>query len=71
MNAVETVAELFEIGLGIENCTQEQGIMLRFQLSEELSLYCNANHQSVPMNGETIDWTKVTRLKLIRIGDGK
>jgi hypothetical protein len=66
MNAVETVAELFEMGLGIENCTQEQG-MLRFQLSEELSLYCHANQQSVPMNRETTDWAKVTRLKLIRI----
>ena len=70
MNAVETVAELFEMGLGIENCTREHG-MLRFQLSEELGLYCNANQQNVPMNGETIDWAVVTRLKVIRIGGGK
>ena len=70
MNAVDSVAELFEMGIGIENCTQEQE-MLRFQLSEELSLYCHANQQSVPMNRETIDWTQVTRLKLIRIWSGK
>lgn len=67
MNAVDSVAELFEMGIGVENCTQEQG-MLRFQLSEELSLYCHANQQKVPMNGETIDWAQVTRLKVIRIG---
>lgn len=66
MNAVENVAELFEMELGIETCTQEHG-MLRFQLSEELSLYCHANQQSVPMTGETIDWAQVTRLKVIRI----
>ena len=70
MNAVDSVAELFEMGIGIENCTQGQG-MLRFHLSEELSLYCHANHQSVPMNREAIDWAQVTRLKLIRIGGAK
>jgi hypothetical protein len=70
MTAVETVAELFEIGLEIENCAQEHG-MLRFHLGEDLSLYCNANHQSVPMNGESIDWTRVTRLKVVRIGSDK
>ena len=70
MNAVETVAELFEIGLEIENCKLGLG-MLRFQLSELLSLYCNANHQCVPMNGEMIDWSQVTRLKVVRIGSGK
>lgn len=69
MSAVDTVAELFDMGLGIENCTQGHG-MLRFQLSEVLSLYCNANQQSVPMNGETIDWARVTRLKVVRIGSG-
>ncbi len=70
MNAVETVIELFEMGLEIENCTQKHG-MLRFQLSEETSLYCTANQQSVPMNGEPIDWAQVTRLKVVRIGGGK
>gem|GEM_PF-2125200 len=45
--------------------------MLRFQLSEELSLYCHANQQNVPMNGETVDWVQVTRLKVIRIGGEK
>ncbi len=70
MNAVETVAELFDMGLEIENCTQEHG-MLRFQLSEGLSLFCNVNQKSAPMNGETIDWAQVTRLKVARIGDGK
>ena len=67
MNAVDTVAELFDLGLGIENCTQGHG-MLSFHLSNALSLYCNVNQQSVPMNGETIDWARVTRLKVVRIG---
>lgn len=70
MNAVEAVAELFEMGLEIENCTEGHG-MLRFQLSEVLSLYCNVNQQSVPMDGETIDWTQVTRLKIVHIGSRK
>lgn len=70
MNAVETAAELLEMGLGIENCAQKGG-MLRFHLSEELSLYCHVNHQSVPMNGEAIDWVQVTRIKVVRIGSGK
>ncbi|MGB4925587.1 MAG: hypothetical protein WBP25_03720 [Giesbergeria sp.] len=70
MNAVEAVAELFEMGLEIENCKQGLG-MLRFQLSEVLSLYCSVNQQSVPMNGETIDWIQVTRLKVVRIGSSK
>lgn len=67
MSAADTVAELFDMGIGIENYTQRHG-MLRFQLSEALSLYCNANQQSVPMNGETIDWAQVTRLKVVSIG---
>lgn len=70
MSAVETVAELFDMELDIESCMKEHG-MLRFQLSEGLSLFCNVTPQSAPRNGETIDWTKVTRLKVARIGDGK
>jgi hypothetical protein len=70
MNAVETVAELLEMGLGSEHCAQEHG-MLRFPLNEGLSLYCNANQQSLPMNGESIDWVQVSRLKVIRIGSAK
>jgi hypothetical protein len=70
MNAVETVVELFEMGLTIENCSQEQG-MLRFQLSEKMGIYCAVNQQGIPMNGETIDWAQVTRLKVVRIGDCK
>ena len=70
MNAVETAAELFEIGLGVENCAQERGV-LRFQLSEGLILYCHVNHQSVPMNGEGVDWAQVTRLKVVHIGSEK
>ncbi|MEO6277973.1 hypothetical protein [Roseateles sp.] len=70
MHAVETVAELFEMGLGIENCAQEHG-MLRFQLNDGLTLYCNANQQSVPINGEAVDWAQVTRLKVVCIGSGK
>lgn len=70
MNAVEVVAELFEMGLETESCTQGHGV-LRFQLSEVVSLYCNVNQQSVPMNGETIDWAQVTRLKVVHIGSSK
>lgn len=70
MNAVDTVAELFEMGLGIESCTQEHG-MLQFQLGQGLSLYCHANHQRTPMNGETVDWAQVTRLKVVQIGGDK
>lgn len=70
MNAVETVAELLEIGLGIEDCMQEHG-MLRFQLSDKLSLYCKPNQHSVPMIGRVIDWSQVTRLKVVRIGSDK
>lgn len=70
MKAVETVHELFAMGLEVENCAQEHG-MLRFQLSEGLCLYCNASQQSVPMNGKTIDWAQVTRLKVVRLGSGK
>jgi hypothetical protein len=70
MNAVEAVTELFEIGLEIENYTQGQGT-LRFQLSEALSLYCNVNQQNVPTIGEKIDWARVTRLKVVRIGSSR
>lgn len=70
MNAAENVAELFELGLEIENCTPGHG-MLRFQLSEGVSLFCNVNQHRTPMNGETIDWTQVSRLKVARIGDSK
>jgi hypothetical protein len=70
MNAVETVDELFEMGLGIENCSDEYG-MLRFQLSGVLGLYCIANQQCVPMNGDTIEWAQVTRLKLVHIGSSR
>ena len=61
MNAVESVAELFEMGLGVESCTQGGG----------LSLYCHANHQHAPMNGKKIDWAQVTRLKVVQIGGDK
>lgn len=70
MNAVETVAELFDMGLEIDNCAQEH-TMLRFQLSEGLSLLCNVNQQSAPMSGGTIDWAQVTRLKVVHIGGSK
>lgn len=70
MQAAETVAELFDMGLVIEYCTQEHGV-LRFHLDGGLSLFCNVNQQSAPMNGETIDWAQVSRLKVARIGGGK
>lgn len=70
MKAVETVDELFTMGLEIENCAQERG-MLRFQLSEGLCMYCKTSQQNVPVNSKTIDWTQVIRLKVVHIGSGK
>ena len=70
MEAVDTAAELIEMGLGTENCAEERG-MLRLHLADGMLLHCKVNHQSVPMNGKTVDWTKVTRLKVTRIGRGE
>lgn len=67
MEAADTVAEMLELGLEVENCEEEEGV-LRFLLDECIYLYCEVNHQNVPMNGETIDWAHVTRLKVVRIG---
>lgn len=67
LEAVETVAELSEVGLAFESCTQKIG-MLRFPLSDGLYLYCEVNHQNVPRNGEQVDWAKVMRLKVTSIG---
>lgn len=67
LEAVETVAELVEMGLDFENCGSKVGL-IRFGLSEGRHLYCEVNHQHVPMSGETVDWTKVSRLKVIHIG---
>ena len=70
MNAAETVAELFEMQLGIDACSQGPA-MLRLRLSEELCLYCNPNQQRVSKLRAEIDWAQVTRLKVVSIGDGK
>lgn len=70
MEAVESVAELLEIGAGIENFQQEQK-MLRFHLIGEVYLYCEVNHHSVPMTAIAIDWSQVTRLKITRIGSNE
>jgi len=67
MDAVDTVAELFELGLDTENRARERG-MLRFHLSEGLYLYCEVNHHKVPMSGEMVEWGQVMRLKVARIG---
>lgn len=67
MEAVETVVELLEIGLEFESWGVQVGT-IRFGLSEGQYLYCQVNHQNVPMNGNTVDWTKVSRLKIIHIG---
>lgn len=67
LEAVETVAELMEIGLEFENCGLTVGL-IRFELGEGRHLYCEVNHQHVPMNGEAVDWAKVSRLKVIHIG---
>ncbi len=67
LEAVETVAELIEIGLDFENGRSKVGL-IRFGLSEGRHLYCEVNHQHIPMIGEAVDWAKVTRLKVIHIG---
>lgn len=67
MNAVDTVAELLDLGLAIETCARDHGV-LRCQLSEGLYLYCEVNHQNVPMNGEMVAWGQVMRLKVVRLG---
>ena len=70
LEAVETVAELFEMGLGFENCAHKLGLV-RFQLDDDLYLYSEVNHRNVPMNGEQVDWTKVTRLKVVHVGSAQ
>jgi hypothetical protein len=67
MEAVETAAELLEMRLEFEDCGSKVGL-IRFGLSEGLHLYCEVNHRHVPMNGETVDWANVTRLKVVHIG---
>lgn len=68
LEAAETVAELVDMGLEFETCGLKVGL-IRFGLSEGRYLYCEVNHQNVPMSGETVDWAKVSRLKVIHIGD--
>lgn len=67
LEAVETVAELVEIGLEFESCGSKMGL-IRFRLCERQHLYCEVNHQHIPISGEVVDWTKVSRLKVVRIG---
>lgn len=67
LEAVETVAELMELGLEFENCGLKLGL-IRFRLGDGRHLYCEVNHQHVPMSGETVDWANVSRLKVIHIG---
>ena len=70
MEAAETVAELFQIGLGIEDCEHTRGV-LRFCLGNGLYLCCKVNHQNIPMIGEMVDWSRVTRLKVAQIGSNQ
>lgn len=67
LEAVETVAELMEMGLEFESCESRVGL-IRFGLSEGRYLYCEVNHQHVPVSGEAVDWAQVSRLKVIYIG---
>lgn len=67
LEAVESISELVEMGLEFEDCGSRVGV-IRFLLSEGRHLYCEVNHHNVPMNGEAVDWAKVTRLKVIHIG---
>lgn len=70
LEAVETAAELLEIGLGFEDCARKLGLV-RFHLNDGLYLYCEVNHRNVPMSGRQVDWTKVTRLKVVDIRSGQ
>lgn len=70
LEAVDTMAELSDMGLNFESCIHKLGLV-RFPLSDGLYLYCEVNHRSVPMNGEQVDWTKVMRLKITSIGSGQ
>lgn len=67
MGAADTVAELFDMGLEVEDCTQDPGLLV-FRLDEEVILVCQVNHRNIPMNGSVVDWSLVTRLQVIRIG---
>ncbi len=67
LEAADTVAELMEIGLEFERCESKKGL-IRFGLGEGQHLYCEVNHQHTPMSGEAVDWTKVSRLKVVHIG---
>ena len=58
------------MGLGFENCAHKLGLV-RFQLDDDLYLYSEVNHRNVPMNGEQVDWTKVTRLKVVHVGSAQ
>lgn len=70
LEAVETAAELLEMGLGFEDCARKLGLV-RFHLNDDLYLYCEVNHRILPMSGERVDWTKVTRLKVVNVGSGQ
>lgn len=67
LEAVETVAELMEMGLDFESCASTVGL-IRFSLSKGRHICCQVNHHHVPMNGEVVDWARVTRLKVLHIG---
>lgn len=67
LEAVESVAELPEIGLGYEECGSKVGL-IRFELSQGQYLYCEVNHQHVPTRAEAVDWAKVSRLKVVHLG---
>lgn len=69
LEACESVAEVVEVGLDFDDCEAKVGL-IRFKLSEDMHFYCEVNHRHVPMNGEAVDWAKVTRLKVVHIGGG-
>ena len=66
MESADTVSELFDLGLEIQHCCEDPGL-LRFRLNEHACLACRANHRSLPLNGGNIDWAQVTRLQLVRV----
>lgn len=52
----------------IAGSPREAGGLLVLDLGSGYTLAMQANHNSVPKKGSTIDWRRVTRLQLISIG---
>lgn len=66
LEAVDTLADML---LPSENSCDLEGI-ITLPLTPDVSMTISANHNSVPLlsNGN-IDWTRVSRIKIISIGE--